>query len=114
MLFLYRPASIICNLGLAAGPHPAEPGRRRGTRLCGCPLLTVLLLYAGICRILGAFVQTREDRIGDRLAFDQVDHDRRRLVAHLEGTLADERGHEAFLGDRDFIADGIGGADHMP
>ena len=45
------------------------------------------------------------------LPVDQVDHHRRRLVAHLERTLADQRGHQPFLGDRHFVADRVGGAD---
>jgi len=50
-----------------------------------------LFLDTGVCRILRALVEAGEHRIVDLLAFDQIDHDRRRLVAHLERPLADQR-----------------------
>ena len=90
----------VCSLCRAA---PGCPGAAASIRL---------LLDAGVGGVLGALVEAGEDRVGDLLAFDQVDHHRRRHVAHLEGPLADEGGDEALLGERDLLADGVGGADH--
>src|SRR5258708_21938686 len=74
---------------------------------------STLLLNAGVRRVLCALVETGEHRIFNLLALDQTDHDRRRLVAHLERPLADQRFDPALLGDRDLVADGIGGHDHQ-
>src|SRR5882724_4511741 len=56
-----------------------------------------LLLDTGIRGVFGALVESGEHRIIDLLAGDEVHHHGRSLVAHLEWTLSDEGGHEAFL-----------------
>ena len=71
------------------------------------PSSHVLLLDAGVDCILGAFVKPGEDRILNLLAFNEIDHHRRCLVAHFERSLADEGRYKAFLGDRHFVADCI-------
>src|SRR3954465_11684991 len=68
-----------------------------------------LFLDAGIGGLPGAFVEAGKYRVIHLFALDQIDHDRRRLVTHLERPLTDQRFDATFLGDRDFIADGIGG-----
>ena len=50
-----------------------------------------LLLDAGIGSVLGAFVEAGKYRVIHLFALDQVDHDRRRLVTHLERALTDQR-----------------------
>src|SRR6478736_6128893 len=97
------PHSIANERG-GAGRLPLYQANRASTvDCCG----TLLFLNAGVRGLPGAFVEAGEYRIIHLLALDQIDHDRRRLVTHLERPLTDQRFDATFLGDREFFADGI-------